>query len=182
MLFEDANDQYTIRQALARDAFVVQTAALSTSIGDLYLLLNSSQAPAAAQPAGATTPAADLDGEAFLSTVNERLNGATLPLANQLVDYPFTLAWADQGGAPFTLAAKNTVELRLVGIEQRAAAMVALVQEVGGIRDTLRAYQTLLTKTKDALVMLDQALDAPINLENVADEIIATVFKIKQLL
>ena len=58
--------------------------------------------------------------------------------------------------------------------------MVALVQEVGGIRDTLRAYQTLLTKTKDALVMLDQALDAPINIENVADEIIATVFKIKQ--
>ena len=168
-LYEDANDQYTIRLAIARDAFNVQTSALTTSIGDLYLLMDSHQ-----------SPTANLDGEEFLSSVNERLNAATLPLANQLLEFPFTLAWAEQSGAPFTPAAKNTVELRLVGIEQRTAAMVALVQEVGGIRDTLRAYQTLLTKIKDALIKLDHALDAPVNIENEADEILATVFKIKQ--
>lgn len=180
-LYEDANDQFTIKQGLARDTFNNQSAALTTSISDMYLLLGSHQAPvAAAPPVVVASPAVDLDGEAFLSTINERLNMATLPLAKQLVEYPFTLAWAVGNGEPFTLATKNTVDLRLVEVEQRAAAMVAVVQEVGGIGEMLRAYQTLLTKTKDALVKLDQALDAPINIENEVDEIIATVFKIKQ--
>lgn len=180
-LYEDANDHYTIKWGLAFNTFNNQNAALATSIGEMYLLLDSHQAPVAAvPPAVMAPPAADLDGEAFLSTINERLNTATLPLAKQLVDYPFTLAWAEGTGLLFTLATKNTVELRLVEIEQRAAAMVALVREVGGIREMLGAYQTLLTKTKDALVKLDRALDAPINIENEADEIIATVFKIKQ--
>jgi hypothetical protein len=72
------------------------------------------------------------------------------------------------------------VDLSLVAIEQRAAAMVALIHEVHGVRDILRAYQTLLVKTKDALVKLNQALDAPVDLESEANEIMETVFKIKQ--
>ena len=168
-LYEDANDQYTIKQALSLNIFVIQTDALTTSIGDLYALAGSYQ-PSSDGPVD----------DAYISTINDRLNAATLPLANQLVDYPYSLSSGGSSGSPFTIATRNTLELRLAEIEQKSAAMVALIQEVGGMGEVLREYQTLLTKTKVALTKLDRALDAPINIESEADEIIDTIFKIKQ--
>jgi hypothetical protein len=165
-LYDDAEEQYTLRLGLGQHAFVAQMSALTTSIGGLYGLVESYKAPA-------------VDG-GELAGVNERLNAATLPLATQLQEYPFAVAWAAAGGAPLTPAVQSTVDLSLVAIEQRAAAMVALIHEVHGVRDILRAYQTLLVKTKDALVKLNQALDAPVDLESEANEIMETVFKIKQ--
>jgi hypothetical protein len=176
-LHADAGDQYTIRQALARDSFVEGMSALTTSIGELYQLTAAHAAPVEGVTAN---DAVDLDGDTYLTELTERLNTTSLPLANSLVEFPFTLTWAEQGSAPFTRAVKNTTDLRFDDIEKRVTTLVALKQEVEGVRQTLNAYRGLLGATKATLIKLDQALDAPVDVSTEVERILDTVFLIKQ--
>jgi len=94
--------------------------------------------------------------------------------------YPYAFDSGPSGGSPYTAAVDGQAGLIQKEIERLAGAYQKNLDQVQSLGEALAKYRSMLLTTKTALETLRQAVDRPVSLLDVADQLLDLSFGVER--
>jgi hypothetical protein len=163
----DAADHYKLNAGIAQEQRVLILGDAVVQVGNMKRLL-----------AGVGPP----DGFASVLDRQDEVNTLLVAARGELSEnqYPYTFESGPEGGARYTAAVDAQVELIKAEIGRLAGLYKANIQQARSLGEALAKYRSMLLETKNALATLRQAVDRPVNVLDIADQLLDLSFGIQR--
>jgi len=168
LFMADTADHYKLNAGMAQEQRIFVLESAVKQVKSLKLLL-----------AGVGPPAATF------TSIDDRQNAVNIALVaarGELAPfgYPYAFASASPGAAAYTPAVDGEVQLIQKEIERLATLYQKNIDQVQSLGEALAKYRSMLQTTKDALATLRQAVEKPVNLLDVADQLLDLSFGVER--
>ena len=168
LFMADTADHYKLNAGMAQEQRILTLENAVKQVKSLKLLL-----------AGAGPPPANF------TSIDDRQNAVNIALVaarGELAPfgYPYAFASGPSSAPAYTAAVDGEVQLIQKEIERLAGVYQKNIDQVQSLGEGLAKYRSMLQTTKDALATLRQAVEKPVNLLDVTDQLLDLSFGIER--
>jgi hypothetical protein len=164
----DAADHYKLNAGMAQEQRILIVENAVKQVRSLKLLV------AGVGPPSANFPSLD-DRQNAVNIALVAVRGELAPFG-----YPYAFASGPPGSPAYTAAVDGEAQLIQKEIERLAGLYQKNLDQVRALGEALAKYATMLQTTKTALATLRQAVDKPVNLVDVANQLLDLSFGIER--